>query len=49
MNLLINIHKDSPDVVLFFLEGKNIARTTLTKDELIEYIKGIDLAQEAIN
>lgn len=41
MNLLINIHKDSPDVVVFALEGKNIARTTVTKEELIELIKGI--------
>ena len=41
MNLLINIHKDSPDVVVFSLEGKNIARTIVTKEELIELIQGI--------
>jgi hypothetical protein len=41
MNILINIHKDSPDVVVFMLEGKNIARTTVTKEELIELVKGI--------
>lgn len=41
MNLLINIHKDSPDVVLFSLEGKNISRTTITKEELIEFIQAI--------
>lgn len=39
MNLLINIHKDSPDVVVIFA-GENIAKTTMTKDELIELIKG---------
>jgi hypothetical protein len=38
MNILINIHKDSPDVVVIFA-GDNISRTTMTKDELIEYIK----------
>ena len=42
MNLLINIHKDSPDVVLFSLEGKNISRTTITKEELIEYTKELE-------
>jgi hypothetical protein len=38
MNLLINIHKDSPDVVVI-VAGDNITRTTMTKDELIEFIK----------
>jgi len=38
MNLLINIHKDSPDVVVIYAD-KNISRTTMTKDELIEVIR----------
>lgn len=39
MNLLINIHKDSPDVFVAFV-GENIATTVITKEELIELIKG---------
>ena len=39
MNLLINIHKDSPDVVVVFA-GDNITSMAMTKDELIELIKG---------
>ena len=38
MNILINIHKGSPDVVVIFA-GDTIARTTMTKDELIQYIE----------
>lgn len=41
MNLLINIHKGSPDVVVIFAND-NIAKTTMTKDELIQYIKDTD-------
>lgn len=40
MNLLINIHKDSDDVVVFNVD-KNIARMTMTKEELVELIKNI--------
>jgi len=38
MNLLINIHKDSPDVTVFMLEGKNVARTVIDKEELHDLI-----------
>lgn len=41
MNLLINIHKGSPDVVVIFASD-NITRMTMTKDELIQYIKDTD-------
>jgi hypothetical protein len=38
MNILINIHKNSPDVVVIYAD-ENIARTTMTKEELIEVIR----------
>lgn len=41
MNLLINIHKGSPDVVVI-TAGENISRTVMTKEELIEFIKDTD-------
>ena len=41
MNLLINIHKDSPDVVVIFAD-KNIAKTIITKEELKELMKDFD-------
>ena len=38
MNILINIHKDSPDVVVI-VAGDNITRMVMTKDELVEFLK----------
>ena len=40
MNFLINIHKDSPDVLVISID-KGISRMAMTKDELIEMIKAI--------